>query len=61
MLTENIFRRALSAVKNWITRFLSKVWKKIKAFLIKGLDIALDILGIKIKLVGDGYTLKGGV
>ena len=60
MLTENVFRRALSAIKNWITRFLSKVWNKIKAFLVKGLDIALDILGIKIKLVGDGYTLKGG-
>ena len=47
-LKENIFKRAVDAVKNWVSRFLTKVWNKIKTFLIQGLDIALNILGIKI-------------
>ena len=58
-LKENIFKRAVDAVKNWVSRFLTKVWSKIKTFLIQGLDIALNILGIKIKAVGDGYTFRG--
>ena len=58
-LKENIFKRAVDAVKNWVSRFLTKVWNRIKTFLIQGLDIALNILGIKIKAVGDGYTFRG--
>ena len=33
-LKENIFKRAVDAVKNWVSRFLTKVWSKIKTFLI---------------------------
>ena len=58
-LEENILKRAINAVKSWVSKFLNKVWNKIKTFLIQGLDIALDILGIKIKAIGDGYTFRG--
>ena len=58
-LKENILKRAINAVKSWVSKFLNKVWNKIKTFLIQGLDIALDILGIKIKAIGDGYTFRG--
>ena len=46
-------------VKNWILRFLNKVWNKIKAFLIKGLDIALNLLDKKMVVRGDGYSFGG--
>jgi hypothetical protein len=59
ILQEGIFSRAVKTIKNWISRFLNKVWNKIKTFLVAGLDIALDVLGIKIKTVGDGYKFGG--
>ena len=58
-LEENILKRAINAVKSWVSKFLNKVWNKIKTFLIQGLDIALNILGVKIRAIGDGYTFKG--
>ena len=58
-IQENIFSRAVKMVKSWVSRFLNKVWNKIKTFLIAGLDIALNILGIKITARGDGYRFKG--
>ena len=58
-LEENILKRAINAVKSWVSKFLNKVWNKIKTFLIQGLDIALNILGVKIRAIGDGYTFRG--
>ena len=58
-LEESLLTRAIKTVKNWITRFLTKVWQRIKNFLMKGLDIALNLLGVKIDVSGDGYTFKG--
>ena len=59
ILQESVFSKAVKVVKSWISRFLNKVWNKIKAFLIKGLDVALDLLGVKITASGDGYKFGG--
>ena len=59
LLEEGILGRAVKVVKNWILRFLNKVWNKIKAFLIKGLDIALNLLDKKMVVRGDGYSFGG--
>ena len=58
-LEEGLFSKAVKTVKNWITRLLKKVWDKIKKFLMKSLDIALDLLGVKMVAIGDGYRFKG--
>ena len=58
-LEENIFSRAVKAVKSWFLKFINKVWNKIKTFLLSGLDVALNILALKINLKGEGYKFKG--
>ena len=58
-LEENIFSRAVKAVKSWFLKFINKVWNKIKTFLLSGLDVALNILALKINLRGEGYKFKG--
>jgi hypothetical protein len=58
-LEEGLFSRAVKTVKNWIIRLLKKVWDKIKKFLMKSLDFALDLIGIKMVAIGDGYRFKG--
>jgi len=58
-LEEGLFSKAVKTVKNWITKLLKKVWIKIKKFLMKSLDIALDIIGVKMIAIGDGYRFKG--
>ena len=58
-LEEGLFSKAVKTVKNWIIRLLKKVWDKIKKFLMKSLDIALDLIGVKMVAIGDGYRFKG--
>ena len=58
-LEEGLFSKVVKTVKNWITRLLKKVWDKIKKFLMKSLDIALDLFGVKMVAIGDGYRFKG--
>ena len=58
-LEESLFSKAVKTVKNWIIRLLKKVWDKIKKFLMKSLDIALDLIGVKMVAIGDGYRFKG--
>ena len=58
-LEEGLFSRAVKTVKNWIIRLLKKVWDKIKKFLMKSLDVALDLIGVKMVAIGDGYRFKG--
>ena len=40
-------------------KFLKKVWDKIKRFLIKSLNFALNLLGVKMTVSGDGYRFGG--
>jgi len=58
-IEEGLFSRAVKTVKNWIIRLLKKVWDKIKKFLMKSLDVALDLIGVKMVAVGDGYRFGG--
>ena len=58
-LEEGLFSKAVKTVKNWITKLLKKVWDKIKKFLMKSLDVALDLIGVKMVAIGDGYRFKG--
>ena len=58
-LEEGILGRAAKTIKNWIVRFLKKVWNKIKSFMMKSLDVALNLLGKQMVAIGDGYRFKG--
>ena len=58
-LEEGLFSKAVKTVKSWITKLLKKVWDKIKRFLMKSLDFALDLIGVKMVAIGDGYRFKG--
>ena len=58
-LEEGLLSKAVKTVKNWIVRLLKKVWDKIKKFLMKSLDVALDLIGVKMVAIGDGYRFKG--
>ena len=58
ILNEGLFSKVVDTVKNWISKVLNKVWEKIKAFLLKGLDIALNLLGTKIDIKGNGPEIK---
>ena len=58
-LEEGLFSKAIKTVKSWITKLLKKVWDKIKKFLMKSLDFALDLIGVKMIAIGDGYRFKG--
>ena len=67
LLSEGLFSRgkkfigqAMRVVTKWIMIFLQKVWNKIKAVLLSGLDIALNLLNKKIAVRGEGYSFKGG-
>ncbi len=58
-LEENLLSKAIKTVKNWIAKFLKKVWDKIKSLLMKGLDVALNLIGKQMVAKGDGYRFKG--
>jgi len=49
----------IKKVRVWIKKFLSKVWQKIKAVMMKGLDLAMNLLNKKITVSGEGYSFKG--
>ena len=66
LLNEGLFSRGkkfigqtMRVVTKWIKIFLQKVWNKIKAVLLSGLDIALNLLGKKMVVRGDGYSFGG--
>ena len=59
ILQEDIFSTAVRVVKNWILKFLNKVWNKIKELLMKGLDIALKLFDKEMTVSGDGYRFGG--
>ena len=58
ILNEGLFSKAVDKVKSWISKFINKVWEKLKAFLLKGLDIALNLLGAKMDIAGNGPQIK---
>ena len=58
ILNENLFSKAVDKVKSWFSKFIKKVWEKLKAFLMKGLDIALNLLGAKMDISGNGPQIK---
>tara|TARA_Y100000310_G_scaffold267170_1_gene279037 strand:+ start:28 stop:1488 length:1461 start_codon:yes stop_codon:yes gene_type:complete len=67
LLSEGLFSRgkkfigqAMRVVTKWIMIFLQKVWNKIKAALLKGLDFALSLMNKKIAVSGEGYSFSGG-
>jgi hypothetical protein len=55
-ITGNIAKK----IQAWVKKFLIKVWNKIKAVLVKGLDLALNLLNKKIVVRGEGYSFRGG-
>ena len=55
-ITGNIAKK----IQDWVKKFLIKVWNKIKAVLVKGLDIALNLMNKKISVRGEGYSFAGG-
>ena len=59
ILEEGILSLATKTIKNWVIKFLKKVWEKIKSFLIKSLNFALNLLGVKMTVSGDGYRFGG--
>ena len=59
ILEEGILSKVTKTIKNWVIKFLKKVWEKIKSFLIKSLNFALNLLGVKMTVSGDGYRFGG--
>lgn len=59
ILEEGILSKVTKTLKNWVMKFLKKVWDKIKRFLIKSLNFALNLLGVKMTVSGDGYRFGG--
>ena len=65
----NVFNKLkgfTSKAKTWLTNLFKKIMikvksalDKIKKFLMKSLDIALDLFGVKMVAIGDGYRFKG--
>ena len=58
-LEEGILSKVAKTIKNWVVRFLKKVWEKIKRFIMKSLDFALNLFGKEMVARGDGYRFKG--
>ena len=58
-LEEGLMSGSIKVVKSWITRLLKKIWAKMKKFLMASLDFTLNLLGVKMVAVGDGYSFGG--
>ena len=58
-LRENLFSKIGKTIKDWVFRFLKKVWEKIKRFLLKSLDLALSLFNKEMVAKGDGYVFRG--